>query len=522
MEGTTFMLPRLLGRLSDTGVHVSGSPRPLCIRSTSTDCHVNLALEELLLRASLLASSSHVPTPSPRGPPMLCLSYVNAPCVVLGRNQNAFREAALPRIQLRRPLEEGFSMPREPGETLLARRVSGGGAVFHDTGNVNFCIYTHRDDYDPELTIQLLRLMLESTYNIAKGRLTTTPRHDLFLDGRKITGSAMRVGKHVAYHHFTLLVSTEMHLVRGWLAGAGKYTRLETNAVDSVRSPVTTLRSSVEGFRDDAPTVQQKMLDFVGCDGWRLFLELQKAKRASSRPCAVPVDIVGAPEAVAEVAEVTEEDALGAVFVYAPGDRPQRGDEATVAALVAKYRSVRWLLLEPGAGKFRAAVIIDLQERLAHLGAEVAASAAVLLAGGPPAHRMLVTTCVEHGKVAELQLGNCDERKGTDEQHSEVAPIGMKPSSQACFPLQDIASAALHGVSVLDLAEGGLDCLLGAVSGHAAAALSRLDVLTADALRAACGHREEEAVLECIVATFARLWAETSGFCKASQGQQPR
>ena len=89
-----------------------------------------------------------------------------------------------------------------------------------------------------------MRLGLIAAYGIDPARLTSTGRHDLFLDHKKITGSAMRVQRDIAYHHCTLLVDTPRTLLGRYLHPEGDYVDFQTSSIGSVRSPVTTLTES--------------------------------------------------------------------------------------------------------------------------------------------------------------------------------------------------------------------------------------------------------------------------------------
>ncbi|KAG8348047.1 putative Biotin lipoate A B protein ligase family [Trypanosoma vivax] len=187
--------------------------------SNSHNIYENLATEEAMLRGVVLGKDQR-----------FLFMYVNEPCVVVGRNQNLRTEVAI-------------RAARRDGITI-ARRNSGGGAVYHDRGNVCLAVFTHRDSYCPDRSVKLLRMFLNSEFGVALERQTTTNRHDLFLDGMKITGSAMRVQRDIAYHHFTLLVSSCPEKLGVYLKQEGDYVSFTTSAVGSVRSPVTTLQGA--------------------------------------------------------------------------------------------------------------------------------------------------------------------------------------------------------------------------------------------------------------------------------------
>ena len=133
----------------------------------------------------------------------LLLFYVNEPSVIIGRNQNPWREAP-------------------PSSKLpLYRRVSGGGAVYHDQGNLNWSFIVPRSlhSQDEELSAMAAALSAQG-FEIGPG-----PRGGLYcggssvLAGRKVSGTARRFGARNVLHHGTLLVDSDMAGLRASLGG---------------------------------------------------------------------------------------------------------------------------------------------------------------------------------------------------------------------------------------------------------------------------------------------------------------
>ena len=121
--------------------------------------------------------------------------WQNEKTVVIGRNQNAFKEC---RVSL---LEE------EGGH--LARRLSGGGAVFHDSGNLNFTFILPREDFDIPRQMEVIRLACLHFGIPAE----ISGRNDLTANGQKFSGNAFYTSESRAYHHGTILLNADMELI---------------------------------------------------------------------------------------------------------------------------------------------------------------------------------------------------------------------------------------------------------------------------------------------------------------------
>jgi len=195
------------------------------IPGDSTDVYYNLALEEYVLNE--LKGDSYF------------LLWVNDPCVVAGRHQNMFAE-----INSRELEQRGIP---------AARRNSGGGAVYHDRGNLNYSFITDHDPesfagYDPFLN-PLVKALNSLGVPAAKGNIC-----DIAVAGQKISGSAQSIRNRRLLHHGTLLFDADLDALRALLKPAGGV--FASKAVASVRSCVANLKDylgcsvpDMEGFK---------------------------------------------------------------------------------------------------------------------------------------------------------------------------------------------------------------------------------------------------------------------------------
>ncbi|MBL0866917.1 lipoate--protein ligase A [Pectobacterium carotovorum] len=180
--------------------------------SDSYDPWFNLAVEECIFRQM------------PATQRVLFL-WRNAETVVIGRAQNPWKECNTRRME-----EDGIK---------LARRSSGGGAVFHDLGNTCFTFMAGKPEYDKSVSTQIVLDALSSLGLKA----SASGRNDLVVetaDGvRKVSGSAYRETKDRGFHHGTLLLNADLSRLADYLNPDVK--KLQAKGITSVRSRVANL-----------------------------------------------------------------------------------------------------------------------------------------------------------------------------------------------------------------------------------------------------------------------------------------
>ena len=176
--------------------------------SKSFDPYLNLATEQYLMETV-------------EEDACILFLWQNQNTVVIGKNQNAWKEC---RTDLLRE-EGGF----------LARRLSGGGAVFHDLGNLNFTFLMPQAEYDLDRQFSVIA----EAVSMLGLHAERSGRNDVLAEGRKFSGNAFYKNGKQAYHHGTLLVDVDMEKLGRYLNPSKA--KLQSKGVDSVRSRVVNL-----------------------------------------------------------------------------------------------------------------------------------------------------------------------------------------------------------------------------------------------------------------------------------------
>ncbi len=176
-----------------------------------TDPRINLAIEEHLLR------NLRIEEP-------IVLFYINEPSVIIGRNQNSTEE-----------IDPGYIDQRG---IHVVRRISGGGAVYHDLGNLNFSFITQgKEDLHnfARFTNPVIKVLGDLGVECE-----LRGKSDIFAAGKKISGNAQFATASRMFSHGTLLFDTD---IRKMLRALNpRQVKIESNAVQSVRNFVTNIR----------------------------------------------------------------------------------------------------------------------------------------------------------------------------------------------------------------------------------------------------------------------------------------
>lgn len=196
------------------------------------DPRVNLAIEEHLLRT--LDTDEDI-----------LLFYINQPSIIIGRNQNT--------------LEEINHEYVEQNGVHVVRRLSGGGAVYHDLGNLNFSFISNYSRDNFKNFKKFTGPVIEVLHSLGVPA-ELSGRNDILVEGRKISGNAQYTTTRRMYSHGTLLLNTNLeHLVAALNV---KMSKIESKGIKSVRSRVANI-SEYLSEEMDTLTFRQRLLEGI-------------------------------------------------------------------------------------------------------------------------------------------------------------------------------------------------------------------------------------------------------------------
>src|SRR5690625_1812078 len=176
-----------------------------------TDPYINLALEEYVLK-NFGEEDTYL------------LFYINAPSIIIGKNQNSVEEINTEYV--------------DANNIKVVRRLSGGGAVYHDEGNLNFSFIT-KDDGDSFHNFAKFTEPVVKALNSIGVPAELIGRNDLLVEGRKISGNAQFSTKGRMFSHGTLMLDSEIEHVVSALNV--KKEKIESKGNKSIRSRVANI-----------------------------------------------------------------------------------------------------------------------------------------------------------------------------------------------------------------------------------------------------------------------------------------
>ncbi|NYE05565.1 lipoate-protein ligase A [Bacillus niacini] len=188
-----------------------------------TDPRINLAIEEYALK-NLDINDTYL------------LFYINEPSIIIGKNQNSVEEINTEYV--------------ESNGIHVVRRLSGGGAVYHDLGNLNYSFIT-KDDGDSFHNFRKFTEPVIAALKQMEVNAELSGRNDILAEGRKISGNAQFSTKGRMFTHGTLLFNSEMeHIVSALRV---KKDKIESKGIKSVRSRV----ANISEFLSEKMTIEE-------------------------------------------------------------------------------------------------------------------------------------------------------------------------------------------------------------------------------------------------------------------------
>lgn len=188
-----------------------------------TDPQINLAIEEYVLQ-NFGEKDTYL------------LFYINAPSIIIGKNQNTIEEINIDYV--------------EENNIKVVRRLSGGGAVYHDEGNLNFSFIT-KDDGDSFHNFARFTKPVVEALNKMNVPAELIGRNDLLIEGRKFSGNAQFSTRGRMFSHGTLMFDSEIeHVVEALNVSKEK---IESKGIKSIRSRV----ANITEFLEEKITMEQ-------------------------------------------------------------------------------------------------------------------------------------------------------------------------------------------------------------------------------------------------------------------------
>ena len=204
------------------------------LRNPHTNPYYNMAFDEFCLESL------------PIDEPVFYL-WQNRPAVIVGYNQEVNTEVNLEYLKA--------------NDIALVRRVTGGGAVYHDLGNLNYTIVGRSEDLERDYP-EYASLMMKALQALGIPA-TLSGRNDILVGGKKVSGFAKRVCKNRLMVHGTLMFDVDLDKLTQVLNPSA--TKLQSKGIASVRSRVANLREYLPEIAD-IQAFSQRLEEILSCN----------------------------------------------------------------------------------------------------------------------------------------------------------------------------------------------------------------------------------------------------------------
>ncbi|MCK9480077.1 MAG: lipoate--protein ligase [Firmicutes bacterium] len=184
----------------------------LFISSNSNDPYINLALEEYLIYNK---------------EDEVCVLWQNSPAIIVGKNQNTMAEIDYEYVT--------------ENKIPVVRRLSGGGTVFHDLGNLNFTYIVNKGEFGDYVGFTKT---LRDYINSLGAHAEMSGRNDVLVEGRKISGNAQYLWKNRLLHHGTVLINADLSSLAAALRP--DESKIQSKGIKSIKSRVANLSEFIQ------------------------------------------------------------------------------------------------------------------------------------------------------------------------------------------------------------------------------------------------------------------------------------
>lgn len=210
------------------------------VPNENTDPRINLAIETYLLQ--------EFKTDEP-----ILLFYINQPSIIIGRNQNTLEEINKEYVD-----EKGI---------LVVRRLSGGGAVYHDFGNLNYSFIMPDDGNSFRDFRKFTEPVIAALHELGVAGAELKGRNDLVIDDQKFSGTAMYATNGRMFAHGTLMLDSDINEVVKALKV--RKDKIESKGIKSIRSRVTNIKPYLPADKQNLTTQEFRheiLLKIFGVD----------------------------------------------------------------------------------------------------------------------------------------------------------------------------------------------------------------------------------------------------------------